>query len=201
MDTRKFNSKRLKQSAADEFYGLCLGVLADGFINQAEVGFLTEWLISRIHHIDDPLIKQVYIQLEYIQRQGLNEKSESALLRLLLDFTGVSSPEPETTVPSSIPLCDPIPTLVFPGSTFCFTGKFDFGTRSECQKAVAILGSSFINDVTRNVDILVIGSQVNSDWLRESYGRKILKAMEYKQKFGHIAIISESHWLDSMNFS
>src|ERR1700677_5141796 len=34
------------------------------------------------------------------------------------------------------PFDDPLPDIIVSGTSFCFTGEFEFGTRKECQEAV-----------------------------------------------------------------
>ena len=48
----------------------------------------------------------------------------------------------------------------------------------------------------RDLDYLVLGSYVTPSWIHESFGRKIEKAMEWRDVRGmSLAIVSEEQWL------
>ena len=94
------------------------------------------------------------------------------------------------------PFDSPEPPVSFNGKTFVFTGKFDFGTRKECQEAVICRGGEApkMKFVSQNVDYLVIGEQGSPAWKRGSYGNKIESAILARREHGTPAIISEKHW-------
>ena len=77
---------------------------------------------------------------------------------------------------------------------FCFTGTCATGTRRDCQNVVRNLGGEVANGVTRKLDYLVLGAYVTDSWAHESFGRKIEKAVEYRDVKGTgLAIVSEHH--------
>lgn len=92
------------------------------------------------------------------------------------------------------PFDDPFPEISIVGKCFCFTGRFEFGSRSQCQQAVVSCGGSFTDGVTSKTEVLVIGSNENPAWAHGSYGNKILAAMVSRMQRGNPAIISESYW-------
>src|ERR1035441_3238885 len=53
------------------------------------------------------------------------------------------------------PFDDPFPEISIQGITFCFTGAFDYGSRSDCRQAVVSRGGSFTEGVTSKTDVLV----------------------------------------------
>lgn len=91
----------------------------------------------------------------------------------------------------------PEPIVRFRGSSFLFTGKFDFGTRKECQNAVIDQGGSAPSGVSasRAIDYLVIGCGGSKSWAKSSYGRKIEAAILSRREHGKPSIISEEHWV------
>jgi hypothetical protein len=91
----------------------------------------------------------------------------------------------------------PMPHLTIAGNVFVFTGKFGFGSRDACQKAVMTRGgrTSDRSVVSREVDFLVIGTKGSPDWKRGTYGNKIESALLSRREHGSPAIISEEHWL------
>ena len=98
------------------------------------------------------------------------------------------------------PYDNPQPEIQFAGRTFAFTGKFNFGSRKECQSAVNGVGgiAAAKPAINRNLDYLVIGTQGSPDYKMDSYGSKIEKAILSRREFGSPAVISEDHWAQEM---
>ena len=84
--------------------------------------------------------------------------------------------------------------MAIQGKAFCFTGAFDYGSRSECRQAVVSRGGSFTEGVTSNTDVLVIGSDASPAWSHGNYGSKIEAAMVRRMLRGKPAIIPEAYW-------
>jgi hypothetical protein len=92
------------------------------------------------------------------------------------------------------PFDDPLPEILITGKCFAFTGRFEFGSRSECQEAVVSHGGSITDGVTSKTDVLVIGSDANPAWAHGSYGNKIEAAMVSRMQCGKPVIIPEALW-------
>ncbi len=92
------------------------------------------------------------------------------------------------------PFDEPLPEITIVGTTFCFSGMFEFGTRKECQAAVSSRGGRFTDGVTGQTDVLVIGHDSNPNWAHGNYGNKICAAMVLKLQHGKPLIIPESYW-------
>ena len=99
--------------------------------------------------------------------------------------------------PSSLPLNQPPPKVIFNGKMFIFTGTFGYGTRKDCHKLTESLGGVCIQSVRKDTDYLVIGQYVTETWQHESFGRKIEQAVEHQTRGLKVQIISEKHWLES----
>jgi NAD-dependent DNA ligase len=98
-------------------------------------------------------------------------------------------------------LCDsPAPEIIFEGRSFCLTGVFEFsgGNRDQCEDAVRARGGVCWQHPNHDLDYLVIGTFVEASWVHESYGRKIEKTLECKRTGANCKIVSEAHWLDSL---
>jgi NAD-dependent DNA ligase len=92
------------------------------------------------------------------------------------------------------PFDDPLPETPIQSKCFCFTGAFDYGSRSECRQAVISRGGSFTDGVTSKTDILVIGSDASAAWSHGNFGNKIEAAMVCRMQRGKPAIIPEAYW-------
>lgn len=55
-----------------------------------------------------------------------------------------------------------------------------------------------VDRVTGKLDYLVVGAIVEESWANGTYGRKIEKAVERRQRYGQPAIVSESQWVKAM---
>lgn len=94
---------------------------------------------------------------------------------------------------SESPYDTPQPDVLFQGSSFCFTGKFDFGPRKACEDLIREKDGIVAKGVSGALDFLVIGTQGSPDWKRGAYGNKIEKAIVLRREHGNPAIISEDH--------
>jgi NAD-dependent DNA ligase len=70
-----------------------------------------------------------------------------------------------------------------------------YGTRAACERLVLKLGARCADNVSKKVNILVIGTKVSVDWAHTSFGRKIQQAMELREAGHPMKIISERRWL------
>lgn len=201
-DTLKYHGRRLQKRDADSFFGLCLGMLSDGEVNQAEAEFLLSWLNVRPElGCEDPLIGDIHWKLKKIFSDGVMDGAEALqLLRVLSTYTGCpTADKTHAQAATTLPLCEPFPVIDFADKTFCFTGVFSTGTRSDCVDIVGRFGGVQSKNITMKLDYLVIGHKVTADWKHQSYGNKIIKAMKYRdEKAKPIRIVSEKYWLDSM---
>ena len=102
------------------------------------------------------------------------------------------------TATTGLPLDHPQPKLEILNRTFVFTGRFAYGTRGACEEAVRQLAGWAESRMTTRTDYLIIGTFASRDWLQTSYGRKILKAVEYREKYSTPAIVSEQHWVSHL---
>jgi DNA ligase (NAD+) len=94
------------------------------------------------------------------------------------------------------PFDSPQPKVLIKGKSFLFTGKFGFGSRKECQKAVILRGgiSPDQKEVTQFIDYLVVGTEGSKAWSKGDYGNKIEAAILTRRQHGKPAIISEENW-------
>lgn len=194
----KFNRKSIDDRQIDTLIGLSKGLTADGEIDQAEAEFLHNWLVQSRQCTNNPIIENLLEKVSDVLADGILDSEESMeLLSILHTITGESSELGELGKTSSLPLDNPAPTVVFPQKTFLFTGTCAFGTRKQCHQATEALGGSVARGVTKSVDYLVIGTYVTDSWIHETFGRKIEKAIRYRDSGVPIRIVAEEHWATS----
>jgi len=193
---RAFNAARLNDRMIDELIGLCRGVLFDGAISEAEANALLRWLDANREVAGHWPANVLYRRIARMMSDSrLDPDEQKELLELLVEITG--GPAPDAFVKSAstaLPLCTPLPKVLFPGKLFCFTGKFVSGTRAQVQAAVISLGSEVKDSPTNNTNYLVIGSIGSADWIHSTHGRKIEKAVQLRTEGRPIHIIAEEYW-------
>lgn len=189
----RFNQRRVEDRQIDELIGLCKMALSDGAVDQLEVETLLSWLGANRECADvwpaNVIYERVYRALA--DDGVVDAEEESEILDILLKTVGgVRQVENKS---SSLPLCNPAPDIDFVARVFCFTGKFNLGTRGYCEGLIEKRGGSSVGAPTRSTDYLVIGDLGSGSWIHSSFGRKIQKAVEMRGDDHGISIISEHH--------
>jgi len=197
-----FTHKQQQDRAADELVGVCRGMLSDGAISSQEAQFLKDWIDRNAIHAGVFPFDIVYRQLQSALADGvLDEDEERDLLSTLVNLVGgehraglPGSP----SLASALPLCQPPPTIAFPGSVFVVTGTFAYGTRRQVVDALEAPPASAASAVSKKVNFLVIGEVGSQAWRHSSYGRKIEAAVSLRESGVHLRIVSEPHWREAL---
>ena len=196
MDFTKLNRKNIQDRKIDTLIGLSKGISANGEVDQAEAEFLQTWLVQNSQS-ENPIILNLLEKVSETLEDGILDSEESSeLLSILHGFSGDKVELGEVSKTSTLPICNPPPQISFAGKTFLFTGTCAYGTRKQCQAAIDSLGGINANRVTRDLGYLILGTYVTDSWAHESFGRKIEKAIEYRDSGSPLAIITEEHWLN-----
>lgn len=197
MDDQTLNrlgGDRLHARQVDELIGLVRGLTADGDLNQAEAEFLQKWLAANLAATDQPLVRTLYQRIsEALADEVLDPDEKASLLDTLNSFSNRDFELGEMLKASTLPLCDPAPSLTFMGQTYCFTGTFIYGQRRFCEEAVVSRGG-FAGSLSRRTNVLVIGAYATESWKHSSFGNKIRQATAWRDEGKPIAIVSEEHW-------
>ena len=179
--------------------GLCLGLIADGKIDQGEADTLHTWLTAHETTIENPVMSEFRKKLEpFIQRKTVDSDSSEQLLQLLSGLVGGKTEIGECLSATTLWLDNPPPEVVYEDRKFCLTGKFSYGKRSHCEDEVRNRGGICQSSLGKTTDYLVIGSYAEGTWIQSAYGRKIEKAVALRADGLPIRIVSEEHWLAGM---
>ncbi|WP_461517324.1 BRCT domain-containing protein [Porticoccus sp.] len=190
----RFNRKNIQDRQIDTLIGLSKGITADGKVDQAEAEFLQSWLVQNCQ-TENPLVLNLLRKVTEMLEDGiLDDEESSELLAILRLISGEKAELGEVAKTSTLPICLPPPNIEFKGSVFLFTGTCAYGTRKQCQEAIESLGGINASSVTKELDYLILGTYVTDSWAHESFGRKIEKAMEYRESGLPISIVTEEHW-------
>lgn len=196
-----FRSEAVAQRQIDELIGLVKGVLADGAICQGEVEFLHGWLSANRQAADAWPARVLYPRIAAALADGhLDADEEREIMELLLSTVGgnTATLNGESSNSTALPLCAPAPQVVVAGQSFCFTGKFNSGTRSWCETRVVEFGGIPSTGITKKLNYLVVGDIGSRDWLHSTHGLKIKKAVDYRDAGVPLHIISEKHWYENL---
>jgi NAD-dependent DNA ligase len=189
-----FRETDINERQIDELIGLCHGVVADGQVTQQEAQYLQKWLAANASVARNPVIATLYKRVaEMLNDRTLDDEEAQELYETLMHFTGGDFELGECLKPTTLPVDNPPPAIIFAGKRFCFTGTFTYGSRTICENAVEERGGE-AGTLTKATDYLVIGAYATDSWKHSSYGRKIEKAAGMKQKGHTLAIIHEPHW-------
>lgn len=197
----RFNRSSICDRQVDTLVGLSKGLVADGVVNQSEAEFLVNWLIQNQQATENPVISNLLDRISaFLKDDVLDQEESQDLFNLLSGISGPAADFAELSHPATLPIDTPPPSICFPGTHFLFTGTCKFGPRRVCQQAVDELGGVNLSSVTKQLDYLVLGSYVTDSWVHESFGRKIEKAVKYRDTGVPLAIVTEDHWLAEAGF-
>ncbi|WP_049301694.1 BRCT domain-containing protein [Serratia marcescens] len=161
--------------------GLCKGLISDRDLGEHEIKYLDWWLTQNGALKNNYPGRELYALVKDILSDGVITPEESATLhKALVDFTGCDL---ESGVVDGLATRLPVDTDFSPeidGKVFCLTGVFMAGKRSIVEERVNAAGGHVIGNITKKLDYLVIGTLSSRDWKFSSHGRKIEKAISYR---------------------
>jgi NAD-dependent DNA ligase len=198
-----YRQQVVADSVISQLLGICKGLVCDGVVNLEEARFLFKWFESNkdLAHVFPG--RELFCRLERIFADGIvSEEEREELKLLLLSVTGQTAEQPDDTTTKTTRALfeDPEPTVLFPGRSFCFTGTFVTGKRIWCAEQVIKRSAQFHEAVTLETSYLVLGREATKAWAYPNFGRKIEKAIEYKQRTG-LKIVSEAHWAAALKLN
>ena len=190
----RFNQNQNAKKSIDMLCGLSMGILADGVVTEAEVRLLAQQ-VEKVREFTNewPIDYLSGKCRKFHDAPVITEDDRESIKEVLLSLVG-NDDEGETTS-TTLPLCSPAPDLIFKDRKFVITGKFHFGGKKAVEEEIlergGIMGGK---NVTLDTNYLVIGTVASRDWRHSSMGGKILRAVEVREKYKSVEIISEEHW-------
>lgn len=173
--------------------GLCKGLISDKSLSEEEIKYLDWWITQNGALKNNYPGKNLYVLVKDILSDGkITPKESETLHKALVDFTGCDLESGVVDgLATKLPL-DNDAMVVLDGSTFCLTGVFLAGKRAHIEDMVTKNGGLISGNVTKKINYLVIGTLSSRDWKFSSHGRKIEKAISYRDDEGvELEIISE----------
>lgn len=193
-----FNASSVARRSVDELIGICKGMTADKIIHQSEAEFLQKWLKTHSNIANTFPACVLINRLENMLCDGyLDEEEKAQLFSVMGEVTGgkINNTEEYISLTTTLPLDAPPPSISHAGFIFCMSGTFTVGTRKKVEKIIVERGGTIADYITTQTDYLLLGLVGSRDWKHSSFGTKIERAMELKEKGHGIKIVSEEHWI------
>lgn len=203
VDIPTLRQRASREEAGDrqinELIGLVKGVTADGSVQQSEVEFLLKWLESNKGSLDKWPAKAIYPRLKAALSDGNLDDTEEEEIHALLEATiSENRDTADAGLPIEIPFTTPVPEIQFANRSFCFTGRFQSGSRSWCVSQIIARGGMSTSKIDRKLHYLIVGDIGPGDWFRAKHGRKIVRAIKHIEVGAGIAILREQHWFEQL---
>ncbi|MFA6040073.1 MAG: BRCT domain-containing protein [Methylophilus sp.] len=187
-----------------KLHAVLAGIASDGNVTVDELNGLSLWLEEHEH------LKTCwpYDEVESLITQVLMDKKiDEEEHRMLMSFFGefVSILDNKTIVSpvileqnNIIGLCAICPEITFNNSTFCLTGESYKYKRKEFEKLISDFGGISVENVSKKVNYLIVGSEGNPCWAYACYGRKVERAVELRKEGYPVVIVHENDFHDAV---
>jgi len=179
--------------AVNTLYGLIMGITADKIVNDNEIHFLNLWLSDNEIYTNTFPLNVIKDRITDILADNIiTSKEREDFYQTLTKIIGGDYHEHGIAggLSTSYGIDEPN-SIIISGSSFCLTGAFVSGPRDKCERTISRFGGKPIKSVIKTLDYLVIGTLASRDWVASNHGRKIEKALYYKEKGSQLMIMTE----------
>lgn len=162
--------------------GIIEGITCDKKIVIEEIKNLKTWLTKNDYLGGIYPYDKVLLAVNKVLEDGLITEKEKE--ELSLTFNEILNP-----------VCNGVKKIELKGKTFCLSGDFKSGTKSDIKKKLENLGAKEKSGVSAKLNYLFVGGLGSESWKYGNIGGKIAKAQELQEKGSRIEIISEEDLL------
>lgn len=156
-----------KETLATQYLqGIISGIQADVTIKDKEIYELQKWLYENDYLVGHYPYDKLVCLIEDILKDNIitnNEKNELSKM-----FEELMNPLK----------CLNDSCIEFKDKTFCLSGTFDYGKKSEVEEYIQSLGGLIDKNVKKGTNYLVVGANGSNRYSNGTYGEKIKKAMQ-----------------------
>ena len=183
-------------ASINELLGLISGIVADGKVSEAEFHSLNAWLKDNDQVVKHWPANEIAERIRQILADSVVDDQELADLRTTLkQMCGQDFAESGTADGGVAEIFSmDVESFDHAGKTMLFTGKFVCGNRDAVQNAARNRGAKIRSSVTKELDVMVIGTLASRDWKYKSHGNKIADAIRLQREGAPIVILSERQW-------
>lgn len=157
--------------------GLLKGIICNSEIKTAEILNLQSWLDSNDYLSGVYPYDKIVNAVEKTIEDGILTEEEKEYLSI--EFDEILNPTYS---------CE---SIELDGKSFCLSGDFERGTKSEIEEKLVAHGAIRKSGVSSKVDYLFVGGLGSEAWKYGNVGGKIAKALELQEKGSKIKIIGE----------
>lgn len=166
--------------------GILKGIASDGIITLDECLALKRWLYDN----------------DYLKGHYPFDKILELLSKVLAD-NEITKEESNMLLSEIDKVLNPVEALKsqicsVKGQTVCLSGNFAYGQKSDVEKYITERSGIICKNVTKNLNILVIGSLECESYSNGTYGSKVKKAIEYNQQGCNIFIVKENDFFETV---
>lgn len=154
-------------------------ISADGVLTAEEISVLEQWMTENQVLEGNYPFDKVFHTVRQATQDGVLDADEKADMLDL--FNRITDPVGHTEC-GCFDIC---------GKTFCLTGEFKAGGRSQVEAYFVARGGTASKSVTKKTDYLIVGELGSDMWSSGNYGSKVKKAMELQEKGSTIVIVKE----------
>lgn len=190
---RKLGSRiNERKQSITSLVGIVTGILADRHLDDAEIGFLTEWLDNNMAVASSWPGNVIAERIRAVLADGIVTEDERAdLVKTLQSIVGGTIEELAECKHVTTLALDDIERIEFQGAEFCLTGDFIMGRKSTCAEAIEIRGGNVRDGVSKKISYLIVGGLGSPEWKHGSFGLKVERCMELKRQGASILIVHE----------
>lgn len=153
------------------------GIIEDDSINREELDVLNRWLQMHDYLLGFYPFDKIYYAVEAILDDNIMDSDEEKVLLDLLDrFIN-----PDTTNEY----------VSLDGKVVCLSGDFSYGTKKDVENYISGKGGVIAKNVTKKVDVLILGEAGSAAWKYGNYGSKYEKARQLQEKGSNIIVVKE----------
>lgn len=187
--------------AIQELHGMLHGVLADGVVVRDELAALRDFLEEHEHMRGVWPLTEIDTIVTAALTRELSSEQRAQLKFFFSQFTHLTVNHPKPAAPVDLNImavCATAPEITFPRRFFCFTGICTKMPRRAVHEIVAKHGGFPRDNVTREIDYLVVHETANPCWAYSCYGRKIEEAVHLRMEGMPIQIVQERDFWDAI---
>lgn len=209
MDEKEFAKSAAIEAAVvrkslNNLMGIVNGLVCDNNLTDPEIQFLATWLEGNRHIADIYPANIIFRRVSEAMADGvITDQERTELLADLKVISGNEFMESGAALPAHIAsVFDDDPFVEIPDRLFVLTGKFLFGTRASCERAILKRRGTVADNVSRRTNYLLVGTMASPAWIEQNFGRKIQKAAQLAESGdAEIAVVRETDWVIALRLS
>jgi NAD-dependent DNA ligase len=186
-------------------HAMLAAIASDGTISEPELRGLSDWLKAhRKARTFWPYEEVEALCQALLQAQPPTPADHDIALTFFRSFGNASGhsaldiPLNEVETPV-LGMCAVCPEVVVANHLFCFTGESSVCPRKLLADLIQREGGRSTDNISMDVDYLVIGAEGNSAWAYACYGRKVERAVELRKKGHPVILVHETDFWASVS--